>query len=284
MKHTATTITAAMDLYFRGLSLRSISNHLLQIYGHHLSYLTVYRWIRRYTAMIKKNLETLAPQVSDKWHVDEMRINVNGGLRNLWNLMDHDTRYKIAIQVTKAKGTMEASRLLMNGLEHGKPEKLEVFSDGLISYARAVRKCSQDSGLVIRHRADTGLAAEESNNRLERLNGTVRQRIKTMRGLDNDKSARIFADGYRIFYNHVRPHSSLNGQTPGDAANAWHADERNRWLSLVNYKATQSSPPVKNSVKNSMIADPESNSSLPGGDDRKETNILSGRGRSYNLP
>jgi len=53
-----------------------------------------------------------------------------------------------------------------------------------------------------------------NNNMVERLNGTVRQRDKVMRGLDHEKSAQTMLDGMRIYYNFVRPHMALNGQTP----------------------------------------------------------------------
>ena len=271
MKHTASVITAAMDLYFRGMSLRSISNHFLQIDGQQISHLTIYRWIRRYTMLIKNNLATITPQVSTTWHADEMRINVDGRLRNLWNLMDHETRYKLAVQVTKRKRTADAERLLSEGLETGKPDKLTVISDGLDSYKRSVQNCSQRTGLLIQHKADTGLKSEQSNNMVERLNGTVRQRVKTMRGLDNDRSARIFADGFRIFYNHVRPHSSLNGQTPGDAANAWHSDRTNRWVSLINYGSERNHPQQKTNKERSKASDDMSESSSVADKDQRES-------------
>ena len=177
----------------------------------------------------------LTPQVSQTWHADEMRIGVDGNLRNLWNLMDHRTRYLLAIQVTKRKGAAEVKRLLDSGLQASKRTKLTLISDGLASYHKAVADYSREKGPTIRHRADTALAKRDSNNRLERLNETVRQRIKTMRGLDNDRSSRIFARGFAAYYNHVRPHSTLKGKTPGEAAKAWKPTGTNRWLSLIRY-------------------------------------------------
>jgi len=39
-----------------------------------------------------------------------------------------------------------------------------------------------------------------------------------MRGLDNDKTAQIIADGIRINHNFIKPHMALSGKTPAQVA------------------------------------------------------------------
>jgi len=234
MKYNASLITAALDLYFKGLSLRSIADHLNQIHGLHISHLTVYRWIKKYIRLIMRFARRLKPKLSETWHADEMRIRVNGKLRNLWNLMDHKTRYLIVVRITRRKGTREAERLLANGLRKITLKHLEIISDGLNSYRGAVEDTrKKNPHCRIRHHSDTGLSKQKSNNRLERLNGTTRERLKTMRGLDNDKSSKKFAEGYAAYYNLIRPHSALRGKTPSQAAKTWQPKGTNRWLSLI---------------------------------------------------
>ena len=46
------------------------------------------------------------------------------------------------------------------------------------------------------------------------LRNTVRERNKTMQGLQNDDTATEFYNGFKAFYNHIRPHQTLNGKTP----------------------------------------------------------------------
>jgi hypothetical protein len=45
---------------------------------------------------------------------------------------------------------------------------------------------------------------------MERFNGEVRNREKTMRGLK--KADTPILSGYQIFHNYVRPHKGLNGK------------------------------------------------------------------------
>lgn len=55
-----------------------------------------------------------------------------------------------------------------------------------------------------------------NNNRVERLNGTLRERIKVQRGWKTMETP--IAEGQRIAYNFVEPHMALDGQTPAQAA------------------------------------------------------------------
>ena len=55
-----------------------------------------------------------------------------------------------------------------------------------------------------------GIAKYENNNRIERLNGTLRERVKVQRGWKSPKSV---LEGNRIRYNFVKPHMALEGKT-----------------------------------------------------------------------
>jgi len=50
------------------------------------------------------------------------------------------------------------------------------------------------------------------------LHGTLKDRTKPMRGLKSFESSKALLEGYTIHYNYVRPHQSLNGKTPAQAA------------------------------------------------------------------
>ena len=65
-------------------------------------------------------------------------------------------------------------------------------------------------------RQDGCREAHADNNRIERLNGTLRERVKVQRGWKSMKTP--LAEGARIHFNFVRPHAALEGQTPAQAA------------------------------------------------------------------
>ena len=68
------------------------------------------------------------------------------------------------------------------------------------------------------------------------LDGTIRERNKVMRGLEEESTAQTMMDGMRIYYNFIRPHTTLDGKTSAQKANI-ESDEA-KWLSLIK-KASQ---------------------------------------------
>lgn len=68
----------------------------------------------------------------------------------------------------------------------------------------------------VEHIANCGIAKlpHASNNRAERVNGTLRERTKVQRGWKTKKT--VIAEGQRIYYNFVKPHEALKGSTPSD--------------------------------------------------------------------
>ena len=54
-----------------------------------------------------------------------------------------------------------------------------------------------------------------NNNKMERMNGEIRDREKTMRGLKQDDTPIL--QGYQLFHNYIRPHEGLDGKTPCEA-------------------------------------------------------------------
>jgi len=72
-----------------------------------------------------------------------------------------------------------------------------------------------------------------NNSKIERLHGTIREREKVMRGLKSELTAKSMVNGYRAYYNCIRPHQSLNGKTPAEMANIVLDIEGNRWVNLI---------------------------------------------------
>ena len=72
-----------------------------------------------------------------------------------------------------------------------------------------------------------------NNNMVERLNGTVRERNKVMRGLKDKETASTIMDGQRIYYNFIRPHMALDGKAPAEKAKLVLNLKDNKWLSLI---------------------------------------------------
>lgn len=160
---------------------------------------------------MKRYVEGFTPHVSGIWHTDEMTVNINGQFNWLWNLMDHDTRFLLASQISKKREIEDARRVFAEAKALTKVKPIFIVTDGLRAYQDAFKK----EFVTLRkpktqHVRLAGLTKADNNNVVERLHGTVRDRDEVMRGLDNDESAPKIIDGFRIYYNFIRPHMNLN--------------------------------------------------------------------------
>jgi putative transposase len=76
-KATAKIIIAALDLYFKGVSLRKVADHLKQFHSFQINSSSICRWIRKFTKTVQPYVDSLVPaQVSGVYHVDEIMLHV----------------------------------------------------------------------------------------------------------------------------------------------------------------------------------------------------------------
>jgi hypothetical protein len=68
------------------------------------------------------------------------------------------------------------------------------------------------------------------NNRMERMNGEIRNREKVMRTLKKPDSPIL--SGYQIYHNYTRPHEALEGKTPAEVAGI-EVKGKDKWLTLI---------------------------------------------------
>ncbi len=72
-----------------------------------------------------------------------------------------------------------------------------------------------------------------NNNKVERFHNTFRERDKVMRGFKSKHSTEILSEGFRTYYNFIKPHMGISNLTPAQASGISLHLDRNRWLSLI---------------------------------------------------
>jgi transposase-like protein len=234
MEYNPKIVTLALDLYFKGVSLRKITDHIKQFYGLKVHFSTILRWIQKYVQVMKEYVNDFTPQVSDIWHVDETIVNVKGQCRWLWNLMDNDTRFILAMQLSKSREIPDARKVFAEAKDIAKVKPQIVVTDGLRAYEDAFNK----EFFTLRkprtkHLRLASIRDKVNNNPIERFHGTVRERGKVMRALKQDAPTNQIIEGFRIYYNFIRPHMALNGLTPAEVANIRLQLGQNKWEDLI---------------------------------------------------
>ena len=229
MRYDESVITGALQMYYSGMSTRDISNHY-EMLGIEVSDVTVYNWVSKYSKMVSTYLNGIVPRVGDWFRADEVWIKVAGEQKYLFASMDDDTRYWLASDMAETKFQHNADNLLqLTKLQAGKNPR-NFITDGLPAYGKSSKKVFGKKTNHVRHIHLTGKRDRDNNNKMERLNGEIRDREKVFRGLK--KMDTPILEGMKAYYNFTKKHGSLNGKTPAEEAKIT-VDGKNKWKTII---------------------------------------------------
>jgi transposase-like protein len=181
---------------------------------------------------MKKYLDKITPQVSDTWRADELFLKVRGNMKYLYALIDDQTRFWIAQEVADTKNTADVRPLFQLGKKVAGKQPKTLITDGAPNFHEAYEQEFRTNRIANRteHIREIALDGVRHNNRMERMNGELRQREKVMRTLEKTDTAIL--TGMQIYHNYVRPHEALKGRTPSEAAGI-KVEGENKWLTLI---------------------------------------------------
>lgn len=165
------------------------------------------------------------------------------------NCIDHVTKY-ITAHLFVEKRTLPKCVEFLKQIKvtsyeqviesYKKRRKIIFVSDGFENYKNAFNKlffrvATLHFGVPIRAKR-AGL--EHNNNPIERYNGDIKNRIKIMRGgFRSFEKAEAFLNFKHIIHNFIKPHLSLNGKTPAEAAEIDWKLGRNKLLNIIKRRA-----------------------------------------------
>jgi transposase-like protein len=213
-------IVTAMSMCFEGLSVRKVSRQLESIYGEKVSQVTVWKWVRKYSTLVSEYVKTLSPQLGGKWHHDETVIRCEAQNQWFWEMIDEDTRFLVASHLSETRSLKDTIEVFQQAVETAKSRPRAVFVDGSMQYDAAFNRVFYSRYKVAKVELvkRIGIRSRETNNIVERLHETVRERTRPMRGFKNQDSAKAILEGYVVNYNFARPHMTLKGKTPAQQA------------------------------------------------------------------
>ena len=176
-------------------------------------------------------LEKIVPNLFNTWRTDEIYLKVKGNTKYLYALMEDQTRFWIAQQVAESKYTQEVRPMFKKGKRIACKVPNNLIHDGATNFHVAWKKKNRTmAGPHTKHIRHIHLQGDMNNNKMERMNGEIRDREKVMRGIK--KMDTVILPGYQLYHKYLRDHEGLQGKNPAEVAGI-KIDGDNKWITII---------------------------------------------------
>ncbi len=246
MRYDRATVARAMTYYYNGMSYRNVGISLGSEDHREVPKWTAWRWVVKYSRVANAYTVGLPAEVGDVWMADETAIMVFGKQYWFWDLIDTKTRFLLASHLSYSRDHANALKFFQMARWRTKTRPKVVLTDKLPAYYRAFNKVfySPYPDKTAEHLTSSGFKSPTNINLLERFHGSLKARVKVMKGLKRKDCARTVLDGFVTWYNFLTPHESLGMRTPAMATG--NAKEPLTWRTLIELglKAPKRNPEV----------------------------------------
>jgi transposase-like protein len=197
-------IVLAVRWYLRfGLSYRDVEE-LLAERGINVDHVTIYRWVQRFTPRLAEAARPCRHTVGDRWQVDETYTKVAGHWRYVYRAIDQFGQV-IDVFVSPRRDAAAAQGFFKRAIGTTNRMPSEVVTDLAATYPMVLEELLPTAW----HRTD-----KHANNRIEADHGRLKARLRPMRGLKQDHSAKVVIAGHAFVQNLHRGHYELAVEEP----------------------------------------------------------------------
>jgi transposase-like protein len=199
----AEVILLAVRWYLRfALSYRDLEEMLAER-GIEVDHVTLNRCVQHFTPLLVDAARPCRHTSGDRWFVDETYVKVAGAWRYVYRAVDQHGQV-IDVYLSRRRDSGAARR----------------FFPAALSAHEAPGEVATDLAPVLAHVIAELLPAtfhhtqQCANNRVECDHGRLKARLRPMRGLKTDRSARVIIGGHAFLQNLRRGHYELGAEAP----------------------------------------------------------------------
>ena len=197
-------ILVAVRWYLRyGLSYRDVEE-LLAERGIAVDHVSIFRWVQRFTPLLAEAARPCRHRVGDRWWVDETYVKVSGRWRYVYRAIDQFGQV-VDVYVSTRRDSAAARCFFTRALATTRVIPVEVTTDKAAVYPHVLDELAPDAWHCTQ---------AYTNNRMEADHGQLKRRLRPMRGLKTDQSARIIIAGHAFIQNIRRGHYELGVDEP----------------------------------------------------------------------
>jgi transposase, IS6 family len=168
-----------------------------------VDHVTIYRWVQRFTPEFIEAARPCRHAPGDRWFVDETYVKIAGQWTYLYRAVDQRGQV-IDVLLSGRRDLAAARRLFTSALRAG-TIPVEVTTDRAPVYPRVLDELIP---------AALHTVEQYANNPIETDHGRLKARLRPMRGLKRQRSARTLAAGHAFVQNLRRGHYDIATDTP----------------------------------------------------------------------
>lgn len=239
IKGNAKLVSLAMDLYYKGNSLRDIADTFKQFYNIDLSHETIRTWVRRFTKVINNYSKQLQPNIKGVWNADETLVLTKRGKNKqntnfdyVWNVMDNESKFLLASECSgRSRSSKDAQKVFTEAYKQNGKIPYQIITDRYAGYQDGIRKTFKNWGneRKVKHTSIVGRRKEVNNNAVESHHTHQKEFHKVRRGVTEVQD---YQDGFKVFHNFVRK-GVKDKKTPAERCNLNVAGQGNRWMNML---------------------------------------------------
>ena len=160
--------------------------------------------MQRFTPLLAEAARPCRHRVGDRWWVDETYVKVSARWRYVYRAIDQFGQV-IDVYVSTRRDRAAARCFFTRALATTKVIPVEVTTDKAAVYPHVLDELAPSAG----HWTEA-----YANNQMEADHGQLKRRLRPMRGLKTDQSARITIAGHAFIQNIRRGHYELGVDEP----------------------------------------------------------------------
>jgi transposase-like protein len=160
--------------------------------------------VQRFTPLLADAARPCRHLVGDRWFVDETYVKVAGRWRYVYRAVDQFGQV-IDVFVSPRRDAAAAQRFFQRAIGTTNRTPSEVVTDLAATYPVVLEERLPAAW----HRTD-----RYANNRIEADHGRLKARLRPMRGLKQDRSAKVVIAGHAFVQNLRRGHYELAVEEP----------------------------------------------------------------------
>jgi transposase-like protein len=168
---------------------------------------SITRWVQRFAPEFAEAARARHHVIGDRWHVDETHVKVGGTWRYLFRAIDQFGQV-IDVFLSPRRGAKAARRFFERAIDRTRIAPGEVTTDRYRAYPRVL-----DDLLPAAFHDMKAYA----NNPIETDHGRLKARVRPMRGLKRDRTARVIIAAHAFVQNLRRGFYDLGTDVPPSA-------------------------------------------------------------------